>query len=168
MEIADLASNYQSKSDEELIRLAEDTRDLSPEAKEVLANELSKRGITSVDIDAYSTGQEEIRKQEKQRRLDALFPSARGVVAKFAGWKEFKIETGLWPTRSIAFSIVHGLLDVVALLAVVTFGVVHGWSKLKFLAVLMPLALVDVLLSGWLASRIRLFEIARYRATRHS
>jgi len=49
VEIQDLADEYQSKTDEELLRLALDSAELTPEANVVLNNELSRRGINSTE-----------------------------------------------------------------------------------------------------------------------
>jgi len=49
VEIQDLAEEYLSKTDEELLRLALEAADLIPEASVVLNNELSRRGINSAE-----------------------------------------------------------------------------------------------------------------------
>ena len=73
MEIQDFATEYQNKSDEELLRLALDAGDLIPEANLLLGNELSRRGINSPERLATFRVEEERRKEEERNRSVRLF-----------------------------------------------------------------------------------------------
>lgn len=78
MEIQDLADEYQSKSDEELLRLAVDSADLTPEANVVLNNELSRRRINSAERLTAFRAEEEQRKEEERKKLFILHPYGIG------------------------------------------------------------------------------------------
>ena len=73
MEIQDLADEYQSKTDEELLRLALDSADLTPEVNVVLNNELSRRGINSAERLTTFRKEEEQRKEEERKEAGMLF-----------------------------------------------------------------------------------------------
>jgi hypothetical protein len=79
VEIQDLAQEYQSKADEDLLRLALDAADLTPEAHVVLNNELSRRGINNSELIAFQE-EEEQRKEEdrKEGKLFVLHPYGIG------------------------------------------------------------------------------------------
>jgi hypothetical protein len=62
MEIRDFAKEYQSKTDDELLRLALDSEQLTPEANDALKGELSRRLINGTDRVS------EFREQESQRK----------------------------------------------------------------------------------------------------
>jgi len=49
----DLAGVYQAKTDEELLRLAMESDQLTPEAQAHLTRELAKRGISAEKIDSF-------------------------------------------------------------------------------------------------------------------
>jgi len=81
VEIRDLADEYQIKTDEEVLRLALDAADLTPEAKIVLNDELSRRGIGSPEqLTAFR--QEEAQREEQEAkeagRLSVLHPYGVG------------------------------------------------------------------------------------------
>jgi hypothetical protein len=73
VEIQDLADEYQSKTDEELLRLALDSADLTPEAKVVLNNELSRRGINRAERLTAFREEEEQRKEEERKEAGRFF-----------------------------------------------------------------------------------------------
>jgi hypothetical protein len=65
MDIQNLTEEYQSKTDEELLRLAMHADQLTPEADVALKNELAKRRINDKDrLEAF-------RKQEEQNKIEA-------------------------------------------------------------------------------------------------
>jgi hypothetical protein len=67
MEIQDLAKEYQSKTDEELLRLELVSEQLTPEANVALANELARRRINATDrLNAFR--EEEAQSQVEQDR----------------------------------------------------------------------------------------------------
>lgn len=73
MEIQDLAEEYQTKTDEELLRLALDDSDLTPEASLVLDNELSRRGIEKTERLVSFREEENQRKEEASKHTGSLF-----------------------------------------------------------------------------------------------
>jgi hypothetical protein len=73
VEIQDLAEGYQTKSDDELLRLALDSADLTPEASLVLSNELSRRGINTAERLALFREEEKRRKEEASKHTGSLF-----------------------------------------------------------------------------------------------
>jgi hypothetical protein len=73
VEIQDLAGQYQSRTDEELLRLALDAEQLTPEANAVLNDELARRRINSVERLSAFREQEEQRKEELSRNPGKLF-----------------------------------------------------------------------------------------------
>ena len=58
MRVGDFAKEYQSKTDEELLRLAMDSEQLTSEAKAYLTSEFARRGINSERIRAFREVQE--------------------------------------------------------------------------------------------------------------
>jgi hypothetical protein len=73
VEIQDLAYEYHRKTDEELLRLALDSADLTREANVMLNNELSRREINSAERLAAFRAEEEQRKQEERKEAGRLF-----------------------------------------------------------------------------------------------
>jgi hypothetical protein len=73
MDVEQLADEYASKSDEELLRLALNPEELTPEANVVLSGELSKRGIASRERLDLTRQQEQERKAEEDRDTGSLF-----------------------------------------------------------------------------------------------
>jgi hypothetical protein len=73
VEIQDLAGQYQSRTDEELLRLALDPEQLTPEANAVLNDELARRRINSAERLSAFREQEEQRKEEQRRNPGKLF-----------------------------------------------------------------------------------------------
>ncbi len=73
MEVQELTNEYQSKTDEELLRLALDAVDLTPEANVVLNNELFRRGINSPERLSAFKEEEQQRKEEEHKEAGRLF-----------------------------------------------------------------------------------------------
>ena len=73
MERQDLVHEYQAKTDEELLRLAFDPGQLTPEASSVLNDELALRGINSAErLNAFRDEEEQF-KEEQSRDIGKLF-----------------------------------------------------------------------------------------------
>ena len=64
---------------------------------------------------------------------------------------------------TIGFYFLHLLIDLAGLVLILWYSGKHRWSKGAFLLLVLPLILVDVLISDWFAGKIRLFEIAHHR-----
>ncbi len=73
MEIQDFAREYQSKTDEELLRLELVSEQLTPEANDALKGELSRRVITGTDRLSAFREQEAQRQTEQARNPGSLF-----------------------------------------------------------------------------------------------
>lgn len=72
MEIQDLAEQYRTKTDEELLRLAVTAADLTPEANLMLSNELSQRGINTAER-LVPFREAEKKRQEEASKHTSLF-----------------------------------------------------------------------------------------------
>jgi len=166
MEAFDLISNYHAKTDDELVRLAADMNDLAPEARELLAMELSRRGIGPDAITGRLQEMKESSKVERQQKTYSLFPSLRRIRARTSDWQKFRAQTGHWPVLSIGFYIGHAILGVGVLLAAVWYSLMQGWSQYTALLVLMPAFILDGVLSDWAERKIRLHEISQHSAMR--
>jgi len=60
MQIGDFAGKYQAKTDEELLRLAIDSDQLTADARAYLTSELAKRGIGAEQVRAFREGPEPV------------------------------------------------------------------------------------------------------------
>ena len=110
MDVAELEACYWSLTEDELLRLAAGSSQLSPEANVVLQSELSRRGVSQEQIESYRSDRKEERKAEKTlsvERVPTVFPSLRGVFETLKDWQEYRRETGNWPSFTIAFSFLH-------------------------------------------------------------
>jgi hypothetical protein len=166
METVDFEHRYRTKTNEELMELALDTDDLSLEARDALKSALSKRQIEKKDIDEYRDQKKERRESDKdsnRKTAHFLWPSLGKIRATLNDWKKYKHQTGEWPILTIGFSFLHLLIDLAGLVFILWYSGKHHWSKGTFLLVILPLILVDVLVSDRFVGKIRLFEISRYR-----
>jgi hypothetical protein len=168
METLDFRKQYEAMTDEELLNLAMDSEQLSPEARNSFDSELSRRGIGRGKIDEYNQDRSRHNGDKKDNPQAAylLFPSLGRVHATLDDWRKYRHQTGEWPRRSIAFYFVHLLVELAALMLIVWYSVLHGWPKGMFLVIALPLVTVDVLVSSWLQNRIRLSEVERHRHKR--
>jgi hypothetical protein len=73
VEIQDLAEEYRTKTDEELLRLAVTAADLTPEANLMLSNELSRRGINTAERLGPFREEEKKRQEEASKHTGSLF-----------------------------------------------------------------------------------------------
>jgi hypothetical protein len=165
----DFDRNYQTKTHDELMQLAVDSTDLSPEAELSLSNELSKRGINRKEVEAYREEQRDKQNTQKTWNSEAVYsllPSLGRIRATLSDWRKYKHQTGEWPYLSIVFCFLHLAIELLGLIVILWYGVPHGWSTGKLLLIVVPLILIDVLVSGWLEDKIRLSEIKRHRRKR--
>ncbi len=159
---------YQSMTDDELLNVARDSQDLTPEARNSLNGELSRRRITTGQITKYEHEQRNDTSDKKFNPETAysLWPTLRRIRETFEDWKHFRHETGEWPRRSIGFYFLHLVAELAVLLLIIWYSVHRGWSKGMFIIVAILLITVDVFLANWLQNKIRLSEIRRYRHAR--
>jgi hypothetical protein len=102
----DFEKQYQTKTDDELLRIAVEASQLCPEAENALKNELSKRRISRRELDTYCEDDRNRRATEKtwdREKTYSLFPSLKGLRATVDDWKRYNRQTGEWPQLSIAF-----------------------------------------------------------------
>jgi hypothetical protein len=106
VELQQLAEEYQRKTDEELLRLALDRTQLTPEASSILNDELSRRRINTTErLGAFST-EEEQRKEEQRNHVGRLFViHPYGIGRKRFGKAErvYNSETGMERFRTTVF-----------------------------------------------------------------
>jgi hypothetical protein len=85
----DVAEQYRGMNDEELLRLALDAEQLTPDANGALKDELARRRINDAERLAEFRGEEEERKQEERRDTGQLFVlHAYGIGRKRFGKAE--------------------------------------------------------------------------------
>jgi hypothetical protein len=86
----ELARQYQSQADEELLRLSLDSQHLAPEARLQLSAELARRGIDSTER------LEQFRQEEEQATFDPTIYSKRGsgMAAALRDWHRYHRQTG--------------------------------------------------------------------------
>jgi hypothetical protein len=106
VEIQDLARQYHSKTDEELLRLALDPEQLTPEGNTVLNAELAQRGINNAERRSAFRVEEEQRIEELSRnpgKLFVIYPY--GIGRKRFGKAEriYNPETGMERFKTTVF-----------------------------------------------------------------
>jgi hypothetical protein len=113
MQIEELSREYQIKTDDELLRLALDPQQLTPEANFALTNELAKRRIHSTERLSVFREEEERRKMEVNRNPGALFFIPHfGVGRKRLGKADYsyRSETGMEQFKTTVFVVLFWLL----------------------------------------------------------
>lgn len=73
MEIQDFAEEYEKKTDEELLRLALTSEQVTPDANVALNDELRRRRINTVDKLRAFNGEEDERRKEVEKNPGTLF-----------------------------------------------------------------------------------------------
>ena len=141
LKTVDQAKYYETLSNDELSDLALTPEQLSPEAKDYLASELSRRRITSRKVAEYKNDRSRTQNEEKgstRERLKGLFPSLKGLWVTIEDWRRYRRWTGQWPFRSIGFSVLHLFVPLAATLFIVWHGIQHSWSRGRFLLIIPP------------------------------
>jgi hypothetical protein len=112
VELQDLAQQYESKTDEELLRLAIDPAQLTPEANAVLNDELARRRINNKESLKVFRDQEEQRKEEQSKDPGRLFVfHPYGIGRKRFGKAEriYNPETGMERFKTTVFIVLFWL-----------------------------------------------------------
>ena len=134
MQIQGLVDEYRKKTDEELLRLARDREQLTPEAASALADELARRKIAAERFKALS------REEERQGRKEA-FRSKRQRTRTAGRWW---LRIQLFAAYAIGFLVYHLLpfkipkewedAAVVTFLCTVAIGFMFHefWKRLSF------------------------------------
>ena len=116
MQIQELVAEYRKKTDEEIMRLALDREQLTPEGVSTLTDELARRKITVEQLKAFS------KEENRQRRKDAFRSKRRGERA-----------TDRWSLRiQVIAAYAIGLL----LYALLPFKVPKEWEDAAFVTFL--------------------------------
>jgi hypothetical protein len=162
METQDLARRYQDKTNEELLRLASDPEELTPEAQLQLHAELAKRGIDpEASLEEFWAEEGQSATQPTKQRMKGY-----GFAATLRDWKGYRKQTGEWPVVSVIASVVQGVVLLSCVLFIVLFAVKHDWSRTKFLLVCASVLLAELCLWDRLQKKIRLKELREYRRRR--
>lgn len=168
MEFQELAEQYRAKSDEELLRLALDSQQLTTEANSLLQVELSKRHINTHErVDEFRTEHLQPEEQDKSAKRASLFPTVTRALETLRDWRRYRRRTGVWPVLSMVGQVLHfaAWLGVIAFM--VWYSVEHKWSKTTSLLATLAVILAEMLLWDTIRKRIRLREILAYRNRRH-
>ena len=170
MNTADLDKRYRSMNDGELLALAAEPDQLTPEAQISLKNELAWRRINpqnlSKELQQEVKARNSLERQWNPRAIYFFIPELKWLVARIKDWKHYKSQTGAFPILSIFAYALHLVIALFGMALIVWYAVGHHWSTWMFLGILLPLALVDVYLSDWLLGKIRINEITRHRSRR--
>jgi hypothetical protein len=123
--MSDFDEQYRSMTDGELLNVARDSQHLTPEARDSLNYELSRRCITSGQISKYeheliSDGSD---KKFNLETVYSLWPSLRRIRETIEDWKQYRHRTGEWPRRSISFYFLHLVVELVVLGLIIWYSV---------------------------------------------
>jgi hypothetical protein len=88
VQIQELVDEYRKKTDAELLRLARDREQLTPEAISVLTDELARRKIAAERLEAFS------KEEERQGRKDAFRSKRRRARAAGRWWWRIQLFAG--------------------------------------------------------------------------
>jgi hypothetical protein len=112
MEMQDLIKQYEIKTDEELLRLALDLEQLTPEATTALNNELAKRRIESTQRLNVLRAEKEHREAEQRKNPGSLFvfhPYGIGRKRFGKAGYEYSSETGMERFKTTVFIVLFWL-----------------------------------------------------------
>jgi hypothetical protein len=94
----ELESQYQAKTDEELLRLVVELEQLTPEAQVQLHTELAMRGSSEARREDFRSEKNQARTETTEgSKIMLLFPSLRRLAETLRDWKRYKGQTGEWP-----------------------------------------------------------------------
>jgi hypothetical protein len=85
VQIQELVDQYRKKTDEELLRLAREREQLTPEAGSALMDELARRKIAAVQLKAFS------KQEERQGRKDASRSKRRRARVAGRWWSRIQL-----------------------------------------------------------------------------
>lgn len=170
MDITDLTERYQAMDDGELLALAAEPYQLTPEAQTSLRRELAKRRINpnavSEDLREEVKARNSLERHWNPEPLYFYWPGLRWFVATIRDWRKFRRQTGQTPTPSILTYFLHLIFALLVVVLLVWYAVPRHWSSWVLLGLFLPLAIADSYLSDWLLGKVRMSEIARYRFER--
>jgi len=112
VEIQYLAEEYRGKTDEELLRLALDPEQLTPETNVVLHDELARRRINNAEGLSAFRKEEEQRKEEQRKNIGSLFvfhPYGIGRKRFGKAGRIYNPETGMERFKTTVFVVLFWL-----------------------------------------------------------
>jgi hypothetical protein len=118
----ELAKHYATEADEELVRLAEESADLTPAAREMLQAELARRGI---DVEEY---------RRASRSSDHVDAFENKLTPR--DWQRYRRRVGRWPVLSILGYILSSIVGLTTVGSIVVIGAEGRWSKPKIYGLL--------------------------------
>jgi hypothetical protein len=88
-------------TDDELLNVARDSQHLTPEARNSLNAELSRRRITSGQISKYEDEQASDNSDKTFNHESAylMWPALGRIRDTIRDWKQYRNQTGEWPRR---------------------------------------------------------------------
>jgi hypothetical protein len=146
VQIQELVDEYRKKTDQELLRLARDREQLTPEAVSALTDELARRKITAERLRAFS------KEEERQGRKEAFRAKQRRARAADRWWFRIQLVAayaiGLLVYLLLPFKIPNGWEDaaLVTFLCTVAIGLIFRefWKRLSFWVALAAAAVAQL------------------------
>jgi hypothetical protein len=165
-EMQDLARHYEVQTDDQLLRLRQESDELTPEARGQLFRELQKRKLSARPKDDFRAQSEA--EPQLSEKVSVLFPSLRGLVATLKDFSRYRRQTGEWPLLSVAVHLAHGIVFLGCVGWILWFGLGHNWSGTRLILVFILLISIDVVAENWIERKVRLRELRKFRRNRHS
>ena len=108
MGMQELESQYQAKTDEELLRLVVELEQLTPEAQVQLHTELTKREISEARRGDFRAEKSQTRTEPTEgSKITFLFPSLRRLAETLRDWKPYRakqVNGRLFPLSPMRFT----------------------------------------------------------------
>lgn len=147
MQLQELVAQYRNKTDEELLRLARDREQLTPEAGFALTDELARRKIAVERLEAFS------KDEERQGRKDTFRSKRRRTRAGGGLWVRFQLAAayafGLLVYHFLPFKIPKEWEDAALVTFLCTVGIgfmFHDyWRRLSYWMSLATAAVAQLL-----------------------
>lgn len=150
METDQLAQTYASETDDQLVQLAAEQEQLTPEARIQLLGELQRRGINPANYRPERSEAEE---------------SLGGNNLSPKDWQQYRRWTGEWPILSAIGYLVQWAVLLGGVMVLAVLGTSH-FSKIEFIVVVGLWVVVGGILSDRIRRVIRLKELRSYRGRR--
>lgn len=161
-ETEELASQYASMVNEELLRLALKPEQLSPEAQLQLKVEMGRRGIDSPHR------VKEFREEESLANFDPKQYSKRrwGFTGSLQDLARFHRQTGRWPILSAAAALTKTLAIWSSGVLVVLLSAHRNWSVVGIGLAILTIVVAESWLGDRIQKKVRLKEVQSYRRRR--
>lgn len=149
METDQFAQQYATETDDQLVQLAAEKEQLTPEARLQLVRELEKRGVDPSTFDRKHSAAEAVLGRNNLTRRD---------------WQQFR-RTGEWPILSGFAFVGQWIVLLGGVMALVIFGA-NRFPKVQFTVVVGLWVVVAGVLSDRIKRAIRFKELRSYRERR--